>query len=336
MKIAVIAFASQRSFGRVRELLAWAADFAREAHPAASPQIEFQTEFQTELWLLGEGPAKEGFLDEILSLPVDVVCRVTLQEPRLCSAEEWMPALTRLYQRRRPQMVLFYSDLAGNELATRLAIRVEGSCVTEVSSFSMNVSTGVLTVDRGAYGSNLTARFDLTGPWVLSVAKGVLEPTQEKGTPERISLVETLADASWHKELQLRTEEAEEGIETAEVVVIGGRGVGNRENMERMRHLAELMGGKMGGTRPAVLDAWLKHKDLVGASGNSIRPKLCLAMGVSGSGPFMAGVEKSGVLAAVNNDSDALIFKYCDVGVVEDCNAVASELQRIIRNRNRT
>jgi electron transfer flavoprotein alpha subunit len=100
-----------------------------------------------------------------------------------------------------------------------------------------------------------------------------------------------------------------------------------------MRRLAELMGGRLGGTRPAVLDAWLKHKDLVGASGNLIRPKLCLAMGVSGSGPFMAGVEKSGVLAAVNNDPDALIFKYCDVGVVEDCNAVASELQNIIEHK---
>jgi electron transfer flavoprotein alpha subunit len=242
-----------------------------------------------------------------------------------------MPALTRLYRRRRPQAVLFCSDLAGNELAVRLGVRVEGSCVTEVSSCSMSVSTEVLTVERGAYGSNLTARFDLTGPWVLSVAKGAFEPTQEKGTPERIFLVETLSDAFWHRELELRTEEAEEGIETAEVVVIGGRGVGNRENMERMRSLAELMDGKLGGTRPAVLDGWLKHKDLVGASGNLIRPSLCLAMGASGAGPFMAGVEKSGVLVAVNHDPNALIFKYCDVGVVEDCNSVASELQRIMK-----
>ncbi|MDR2180282.1 MAG: electron transfer flavoprotein subunit alpha/FixB family protein [Synergistaceae bacterium] len=336
-RIAVVVFASERSFGRTGELLAGAAHFAALAASWATVPP------QTELWLLGE-----EYLDEALLLPVDVICHVTLQEPRLCSAEEWMPALTRLYQRRRPQAVLFCSDLAGNELAVRLAVRVGGSCMTEVSSFSMNAD--VLTVARGAYGSNLTAHFDMEGPWVLSIAKGAFEslhkslhesnheplheptrePTQDKGTPEIITLVESLSDGSWHKGLELRREEAEEGIESAEVAVIGGRGVGNRENMERMRRLAGLMNGRLGGTRPAVLDAWLKHKDLVGASGNLIRPRLCLAMGVSGSGPFMAGVEKSGVLAAVNNDPDALIFKYCDVGVVEDCNAIASELERIL------
>jgi electron transfer flavoprotein alpha subunit len=315
MKIAVAAFASRKGLGRVRELLTCAAGFPEPR--------------RTQLWLL-DGGADQRLLDETLSLPADTVCHVTLQEPRLCSAEEWMPALTRLYQGRQPQAVLFCSDLAGNELAVRLAARIEGSCATGVSSLSMDTSTNVLTIDRAAYGSNLTARFDLKGPWVLSVAKGAFEPTQGKGSPEKVVVTETLPDAPWHKDLELRTEEAEEGVETAEVVVIGGRGVGNRENMEKMRRLAQLMDGKLGGTRPTVLDAWLKHKDLVGTSGSLIRPKLCLAMGVSGAGPFMAGVEKSGVLVAVNNDPDALIFKYCDVGVVEDCNALASELQRIL------
>jgi electron transfer flavoprotein alpha subunit len=325
-KVAVVAFATQKSLGRVRELLACAARFARGESPSS---------LQTELWLLDGGAPAEACerLDETLFLPVDAILRVVLEEPRLCSAEEWMPVLTNLYRQRRPQAVLFYSDLAGNELAVRLGVRVEGSCMTEVSSVDV-LTEDALAVERAAYGSNLTASFELKGcPWMLSVAKGAFEAVKEKGTPEEIVSMERLSDASWHKELRLRTEEAEEGIETAGVAVIGGRGVGNRDNMERMRRLAELMDGKLGGTRPAVLDAWLKHKDLVGASGNLIRPRLCLAMGVSGAGPFMAGVEKSGMLVAVNNDPDALIFKYCDVGVVEDCNVVASELQAIIKQR---
>ncbi|MDR1978911.1 MAG: FAD-binding protein [Synergistaceae bacterium] len=348
-KIAVAAFASRKGYAQARELLTCAAHFAS---------------LETELWLLGrespnenlaaenpfheslsheslsvenlspENLSVENFSPENFSLPVDVVCQVVFEEPRLCSTEEWMPALMRLYERSRPQAILFYADLAGNELAVRLAARIEGSCATEALSLSM---TDVLTVGRAAYGSNLTAQFDLQAqPWVLSVAQGAFEPIniKEKRTPERIVSVERLLDAPWHTELRLRPEKAEEGIETAEVVVVGGRGVGHRQHIEQLRRLAESMGGKLGGTRPAVLDGWLRHKDLIGASGNVVRPKLCLAMGVSGSGPFMAGVEKSDVLAAVNNDPDALIFKYCDVGVVEDCNAVAQELERIISKSN--
>ena len=324
MKVAVVAFASRQlpSFlVQARSLLACAACFAPR---------------QVELWLLGDID-KNG--EKNISLPVDAVCQIAPGElGRIYTAEEWIPALERLYRLRRPRAVLFHGGLAGGELAVRFGVRTGGSFMTEVTEAALEENG--LTVTRPAYGSNLKAVFALkTEPYVLSTAKGAFAPLavaslekeeENPVLPEWVVLNERIPDPIWRVGLCLHWEETEAGFETARIVVAGGRGVGGVENMERLRRIAALLGGKLGGTRPAVLDGWLRHKDLIGASGNVTRPKFCLSMGASGSGPVMAGVEKSQLLAAVNSDPDALIFKYSDFGVVDDCNAVAQELERLL------
>jgi len=329
-KVALVVFASSESSSQALALLACAA--------CLKPQ-------ETELWLVNSS-VDDAFAERAF-LPVDAVCHIAAEGPKLVrSAEEWMPALLHVYKQRQPQAILFYATLAGNELATRTGLRTGGSSMLEISSVlpgDVSLEKKSLTVHRAAYGSNLTASFELRAePYVLSIAKGAFDPLplQDpkealKKSPRRLIFTEKLPDAAWHTALSLQTEEAEEGLETAEVIVAGGRGVGQKENMEWMRELAALLNGKLGGTRPTVLDGWLKHKDLIGASGNVVRPKLCLTMGVSGAGPFMAGVEKAEVLVAVNNDPKSLIFKYCDLGLVEDCNAVARELKHLLAQKDK-
>ena len=316
MKLAVAAFASQKMqkmMSQTRMLLACAAQL--------KPQ-------KTELWLLGDDDNLPG---ECGRLPVEAIYHIKPDNPqRIYLTGEWIPALMRLYDRHRPQAILFYDNIAGNELAVRVGVRTGGSFMTEAASVSR--ADNGLVVSRSAYGSNLTAAFELnTEPYVISIAKGAYDPIHEEGKPEWFISAESISEAGRQTDLLLhKGEAAEDGLEAAQVVVAGGRGLGNKENMERLRRLAALLNGRLGGTRPAVLDGWLKHKYLIGASGNVVRPKLCLAMGVSGAGPFMAGVEKSERLVAVNNDPDALIFKYCDIGIVEDCRAVARELEQIL------
>ncbi|MDR2528447.1 MAG: FAD-binding protein [Synergistaceae bacterium] len=332
MKVAVVAFAPRELpnfLVQARSLLTCAACFA--------PQ-------QVELWLLGD---LDENTEKNISLSVDAVCQVAPGElGRVYTAEEWIPALERLYRLRRPQVVLFHGNLSGSELTVRLGVRLGGSFMTEITevAFEENgvtqngVAQNGVAVARSVYGANLKAVFALnTEPYVLSTAKGAFTllasapfgKKQENAIlPEWVVLNERMP--AWRVGPRLHWEETETGFETARIVVAGGRGVGGVENMERLRRIAALLGGKLGGTRPAVLDGWLRHKDLIGASGNVTQPKLCLSMGASGSGPFMAGVEKSRILAAVNSDPDALIFKYSDFGVVDDCNAVAQELERLL------
>ncbi|GHV46269.1 hypothetical protein FACS1894204_07540 [Synergistales bacterium] len=326
MNIAVVARPSN-DVSQVRQLLTCASLLLPDA---------------VELWLTGG--VFEG--DKYDSMPIDAFVHIIDKNdinpnipnipniPDIVrSTEEWVPAIRRLTADRKPDAVLFYADMFGAEMAARIGFSAGGSCVTGVSSVSL--TQGGLIVERAAYGSNLTARFEMRrAPYILSIAKGAFDSSPEvrKAAPECFVIAETLSCATWHIDVALAQEEVKEEMSDAEVIVVAGRGAGSRKNVETLRRLAESLGGKLGGTRPAVLDGWLKHKYLIGASGNVVRPKLCLAMGVSGSGPFMAGVDKSGTIVAVNNDPSALIFKYCDVGVVDDCEKIADELLRIINN----
>ena len=282
---------------------------------------------EREVWCLGK-----TLLPESGELPAHCVCHGAPEGDEPASPEEWMPLLHRLTAERGPDVLLFYGDLSGGELAVRMGILAGGGVLTNVTDLSLR--DGELTAERSAYANNLTAAFRLTGkPCVLSLAKGAFDPAEGRGAPELVRYVQALPPPAWRCSCQAQPEEQEESLESAEFIVVGGRGMGSRENMERLGQLAAAMGAKLGGTRPPVLDAWIRHKYQIGASGSAVHPKVCLAMGASGAGPFIAGVEKSGVLAAVNSDPAALIFKYCDVGIVDDCVAVMEALEEIIKEK---
>ena len=118
----------------------------------------------------------------------------------------------------------------------------------------------------------------------------------------------------------------QEGLRSAQVLLAAGRGVGSREGTVLLEELAAAMGGQLGGTRPVVLDGWLPMERMIGASAAMLRPKLCLVMGASGAAPFAVGVEKSDLLVGVNTDPEALLFQYCDVGLVADWKETAQGL----------
>ena len=104
----------------------------------------------------------------------------------------------------------------------------------------------------------------------------------------------------------------------AEVVVAAGRGVGKKENIALITILAGALGGEVGATRPVVDAGWIEHSRQVGATGQTVAPKLYLACGISGAIQHLAGIKKSGFIIAINKDKDAPIGEVADVLVVAD------------------
>jgi electron transfer flavoprotein alpha subunit len=117
-------------------------------------------------------------------------------------------------------------------------------------------------------------------------------------------------------------------LDGAEIIVAGGRGLGDRENYKLIEELAEALGGLPGASRPIVDEGWVDSSRQVGLTGTITRPGLYLAAGISGASQHMAGCSAAKTIVAINTDADASIFRYARYGVVGDCLEILPELIR--------
>ncbi len=121
-------------------------------------------------------------------------------------------------------------------------------------------------------------------------------------------------------------------LSKAEIIVSGGRSLGGTEKfMEVIKPLAEALGGAMGASRPVVDSGWLPHEYQVGSSGQTVTPKLYVAVGISGAIQHLVGMKNSNFIIAINKDPDAPIFEVANVGVVGDLFEIAPALTKAVK-----
>ncbi len=126
--------------------------------------------------------------------------------------------------------------------------------------------------------------------------------------------------------LDIIAKEKEQFIEASEVLVVVGRGIKKEEDLQMIQELADLLGGQLACTRPVMEAGWLEAKRQVGLSGRTVRPKLIITCGVSGSVQFTAGMNNSEQIIAINKDENAPIFKTAHYGLVGDLYEIISDL----------
>ncbi len=244
----------------------------------------------------------------------------------------WAAALEQMARREVPLVILGAHSAAGMDWAPLLAARLDVPVVTDAVGLAW--SEGALSAVRAVYGGKLQARVRLSPATtvVATVRPGSAEsPGGEKpGVTDRaeVDLPEDLGRrfVEWIQEAA-----GEVDITQADVLVSVGRGIGDRENLDVAEALAEALGATVSCSRPVVDLGWLPKERQVGISGKTVKPKVYIALGISGAFQHVTAMKDAGLIIAVNKDPKAPIFRVAHYGIVGDLFKVVPALTRAVQ-----
>jgi electron transfer flavoprotein alpha subunit len=210
----------------------------------------------------------------------------------------------------------------GVDLSPGLSIRLNAAYAPDVVEIT-SVDRASVTVVRQEFGGQIHAhvRCDLSTGAVVNIRPGAFRP--EPGAPAHGQVVDKSAAAgqlsSRRRFVETIAAEAGDVDITKEAVLVSiGRGIGEQENVAIAEELAEAMGAALSCSRPVVDAKWLDKSRQVGSSGQTVRPRVYLACGISGSFQHLAGIKGNPFLVAINKNPKAPIFQVADVGIVDD------------------
>ncbi|MFP4445195.1 MAG: electron transfer flavoprotein subunit alpha/FixB family protein [Desulfosudaceae bacterium] len=231
-------------------------------------------------------------------------------------------------------VVLMAHDTFSMDLGPGLAIKMDAAYNADVVDFE-GLDGSTLKTIRQEFGGQVNTHVtcDIAGGAVITVRPGAFEPDESKSAGG--SVVDKTADAGdvTAKRKFLEVVAAEVGdvdITKADVLVSIGRGIEDEENIELAQELADAMGAVVSCSRPIVDAKWLEKSRQVGTSGQTVKPNIYMALGISGSFQHLGGV-KGGYMIAVNKNPKAPIFQVADVGVVADILELMPELTEKVK-----
>ena len=235
-------------------------------------------------------------------------------------AEVRAAMLAKLVEKYTPAVVLAAATQEGKDIAPLTAKKFDAGCAVDVMNIVADGDQYVLTCP--VYGGTVLNDVVLkTLPVVATVRGGSFAKEIEAGKTGEIitETVEIPEESVFTKIANIVKEVAETvNLEEADVIVSGGRGMGSKENFALVQELADVCGGVVGATRPAIEEEWIGRSHQVGQSGKIVAPKLYIACGISGATQHVSGMIGSGYIIAINKDEDAPIFDVADVGIVGD------------------
>jgi electron transfer flavoprotein alpha subunit len=303
------------------ELLSKASDLAKE--------------LKTKTIAIFIGKNDETVAKEFISYGADNVLLVETDLEQY-KAEEYTDILTQIINDKKIQIILIGSDKNGKELASRIAGKLDAGCIIDATNVYMK--DGKVTAERVVYSGNAISIEQFNeAPSVITIPPKIFDPLPKDD--KRTGEIEKLK-ASFEKSSSTISNIAEMqsggvNVEDAEIIVSCGRGLKNKEDIQLVSDLADVLKGKtVGCSRPIAADLkWLSEEHWIGLSGHKVKPKLYIAAGISGQIQHIAGMRDSGIVVAINKDADALIFKSADYGIVGDLYEVIPKLAAAIKDK---
>ena len=254
--------------------------------------------------------------------------------------------MTDIIKRAQPQIVLYGATTTGRDLGPRIASQLKVGLTADCTDLQIGNHkikgveyTDILYQIRPAFGGNIIATIvsPEEKPQMATVREGVMKMTEpDSAYKGKITAVKAELDDSYFPSVILKRikEEKSVNLKGAHIIVSGGIGVETKENFKLIYDLAHTLGGEVGASRAAV-DAGLIPKDhQVGQTGTTVRPKLYIACGISGSVQHRAGMDESARIIAINTDPEAPIFQIAHYGIIGDLNDVIPKFIKAFKAKN--
>ncbi len=236
-----------------------------------------------------------------------------------------------------PKLVLMASGVNGRDVAGRLAARLGLGVLWDATATAEGESSNGITFNVPIWGGTYTVNSGFTrDEAVLALCKpGSFDLARSEGAAPA-EVVNLNVERKTPSALIVQSVQ-EEGVgvslEEASTVVSGGRGLGKPENFALVEDLAKVLGAAVGTTRAVVDEGWRPYNQQIGQTGKTIKPKLYLAVGISGAIQHKVGMQTSETIVAINKDADAPIFEFADLGVVGDLFKILPALTEELKRR---
>ncbi len=289
-------------------------------------------ELGIELTALLLGKDVDDLAETLVKYGADNVLYADSELLKVYTTEGYTKVICDLIKERKPEILLIGATNIGRDLGPRISSRIHTGLTADCTRLEVDLENRRLMQTRPAFGGNLMATIICPNhrPQMSTVRPGVMEKAEydenrtgniEKFTPElkaeniRAKVIETV-----------KAKKAVVKLEEANIIVSGGRGLGDAEGFKLVEDLAEKLDGVVGASRATVDAGWIDQDHQVGQTGKTVRPTVYIACGISGAIQHLAGMQDSDIIIAINKDKDAPIFKVADYGIVGDVYEVIPEL----------
>jgi electron transfer flavoprotein alpha subunit len=299
---------------------------------AAAQQLAGELGTTASAAVLGQGIA--GLAGELGSKQLEKVYAVEHDLLNDYTPDAYTAALRQLIAQAQPQLVLFPHTYQVRDFLPKLATALGRVAVSDVVGHRVDNGEPVFVRQLFQGKINADVRFAAAAPNFASLQAGAYRADQlaaGSAAVENFSPQISSADVRT-KPLELfRESQRAVDLGAAEIIVSVGRGIKEADNIPMVQKLAEALGAELAASRPICDAGWLPMERQVGSSGQTVAPKLYLAVGISGAIQHLVGMKGSRTVVAINKDANAPIFEIADYGIVGDLFQVVPELTDAVR-----
>ncbi len=277
------------------------------------------------------GDSVKHLLDDVAAHGADIVYYSEHPEFKYFRTDPYFEAGKQIIRKENPQIVLFGASHIGRDYAPRLASYFYTGLTADCTELVIGEEKMLYQI-RPAFGGNIRAT--IINPDYLPQMATVREGVMRKGDAQKGRKAEYVAvDVKLEKDIceavkviSRKRQARAVNLKAAEIIVAGGMGLGSKESFDMLREFAHMIGAEIAGTRAAIDAGWVEHERQVGQTGTTVRPKLYVAVGISGAIQHRAGMEESFKIIAVNTDPEAPIFDIADYKIIGDYKEVIPQL----------